>query len=308
VNRNDLGPPRGRRVAASLVGAGLLLAAAIAIWMQRDALVESWVSIEDPPVWAILVLPLSTIGSLAIGTILLRSLLRDIPDLDQRDLAALVASSTLFNLLPLKVGLVGRAAWQRRHQQVPIGRSVLVAVQMAGLTAAAIVLAVAAIVLAGPSGIPLPAIWASLAGGLLGLGLLPHRGLGRGETLARFGALLGWRVVDVAIWSVRFVAGFAVIGIAIDPGAALALACVAAATGLVPVVGTTLGVREWVVALVAPMLAGIAWDQALAAELLARGVEVATVAVVGGVATWWLWRRSFVRSERPGNGRAPSAS
>jgi len=308
VNHEDPSRPRRGGRPATIVGLGLLAAAATAVWMQRDTLVEAWTRIEDPPLWAVLALPLSTIGSLAIGTVLLRALLRDIPDLDRRDLAALVASSTLFNLLPLKAGLVGRAAWQRRHQRVPIGRSVLVAVQMAGLTAAAIVLAVAAIVLAGPSGIPLPAIWAGLAGGLLGLGLLPHRSVGRGETLVRFGVLLGWRVVDVAIWSVRFVAGFAVIGIDLDPGAALALACVAAATGLVPVVGTTLGVREWVVALVAPSLAGIAWEQALAAELLARGVEIATVAVVGGVATWWLWRRSFVRSERPEDGGAPSAS
>lgn len=303
----DASSTRGRRLLPSLVGAGLLVAAGVAIYMQRDALVASWTAIEDPPLWAMLALPLSALASMAIGTILFERLLRDVPDLDRRDLAALVASSTLFNLLPLKAGLVGRTAWQRRHQQVPIRRSVLVAVQLATLSLAAVAIAVAAIAGSSASGLPLVAIWGPVTATAFAIGLVGPSAWRQGR-VSSGGVMLGWRLLDVTVWSVRFAAGFAIVGIDLAPSSAMALACVAAITGLVPIVGTTLGVREWVVALVAPALVGIAWDQALAAELLARGVEVATVAVAGGVGTWWLWRRSFAWSERPmGGGSGPSA-
>lgn len=289
---------RGRRLASTVVGLLLLLAAAIAVGLQHDALGSAWRGIEDPPAWAIVAIPLSTLASLAIGTILFDRLLRDVPDLRRRDLAALVASSTLFNLLPLKAGLVGRAAWQRRHQQVPLRRSALVAVQLASLSVAAVAVVVAAILAGVALGIAVPTAWAVATVVAFAIGLSGPAAWRRGA-VASASLLLAWRLVDVAIWSIRVAAGFALLGIELAPSSAAALACVAAITGLVPIVGTTLGVREWVVALLAPSLAGVAWEQALAAELLARGIEVVVVALAGGVGTWWLWRRSFVRTERP---------
>lgn len=281
-------PARPSRIVRGLAGfTGLLLlaAAGYAVWRHREALADSFASLRDPPAWALLTLPLATLASIAIGALILKRLFWRRPDLRFTDLLALNAAATLFNLLPLKAGLAGRIAWQRRYQGVEVRASLGVTVAAIGLSAGAVAIAVMAIVAASRFAVSAPAVLFGV--GVLLLVLAPAARIGLGCEL------LWWRLVDLGAWSVRIAAAFAILGTELSSESAIALACVAMASGLVPVIGSTLGVREWVIALVAPSLAGVAWEEALAAELLARGFEIAVVAITGGAGSAWLFRRSL---------------
>ena len=270
---------------AGVVGMLLLAAAGYAVWRHREALTDSFVSLRDPPAWAMLTLPLATLASIAIGALILKRLFWRRPDLRFTDLLALNAAATLFNLLPLKAGLAGRIAWQRRYQGVEVRASLGVTVAAIGLSAGAVAIATLAIVAASHFAVPAPAVLFGV--GVLLLVLAPAARIGI------VSELLWWRLVDLGAWSVRIAAAFAILGTDLPAESAIALACVAMASGLIPVLGSTLGVREWVVALVAPSLAGVAWEEALAAELVARGFEIVVVAVTGGAGSAWLFRRSI---------------
>jgi len=269
------------RTLARPVALLLTLLAAWGVWRHREAVSASLEALRDPPVWTLVALPLATAASILLGGVILKRLLRDRP-LPLVDLVALNAAATLFNLLPLKPGLVGRVAWQRRYQGVPVGTSIRVALAAISLSGGVLAIAVASLLAGRATGIPGAAILAAAAV-LLGMLTLAPR-------VGRVAELLWWRSLDLGAWTLRISAGFAALGTDLSGESAVALACVAMATGLIPVVGSALGVREWVIALLAPSLAGVEWEQALAAELVARGAEVAVVALAGGAGAWRLWR------------------
>ena len=281
----DRSRPRLGGVAARRAIGGLLaLAAAWVLWRHEAVLGEALQALRTPPAWAVAALPLSVLASIAVGGVLLKRLLHRHGDLPMGELMALNAAATLFNLLPLKPGLAGRIAWQRRHHGVAVASSLQASVALLLLSAAVVAFAIGALLLARVAAVP------AVAGlVVLGVLLLALRRHGRLGLLAE---LLWWRLLDLGAWALRIAAAFAAIGAPVDADAAIALACVAMAAGAVPVVGSAIGVREWVVALLAPALAGVPWETALAAELLGRAVEVAVLLPAGLGASWWLAQRS----------------
>jgi hypothetical protein len=266
-------PNRAIRLAAGIAGLVLLAAAGFAVWRHREALAASWAALRDPPAWALAALPIATLTSIVLGAVLLKRLFRRRPDLRFEDLLALNAAATLFNLLPMKAGLAGRIAWQKRYQDVSVRSSIAVTASTFVLSAG--VLAIATVSLLASSRWDVPASTILFAAAALLLVLAPAAKVGFACEL------LWWRLVDLGAWTVRIAAAFA--------------ASVAMASGLIPILGTTLGVREWAIALVAPSLAGVPWEEALAAELVARGFEIAVVAIAGGSGSAWLFRRSVGR-------------
>lgn len=285
TREGGLGAWVAARLLAGVAGILLLAAAVYAVWRHRGSLAGSFEALREPPVWSVVAMPLATLVSIAIGAVILKRLFWRRPELRFGDLLALNAAATLFNLLPLKAGLAGRIAWQRRFQGVEIRASLGVAAAAIGLSAGVVAIATVALIASPRLEVPAPAILFAAAVVLLVL-----------APAARIGfacELLWWRLVDLGAWSLRISAAFAVLGTDLPPESAAALACVAMASGLIPVLGSTLGVREWVVALVAPSLAGVSWEEALAAELVARGFEIAVVAVAGGGGSAWLFRRSL---------------
>lgn len=272
------------RIAAFAAGSTLFGLALLALWRHRETLDAALAALRSPPAWAAAAMPLSVLASIAIGGVLLKRLLHRHPELPSGELVALNAAATLFNLLPLKPGLAARIAWQRWHHGVGVATSLQASVALVLLSAAAVGIAVGAMLLARAAAVPGAAGLVAVSSLLLLL--CPH---GRFGPLAE---LLWWRLLDLGAWAVRIAAAFAAIAAPIDADAAIALACAAMAVGAVPVVGSTLGVREWAIAALAPLLAGISWESALAAELLGRAVEAVVLLPAGLGASWWLWRSS----------------
>ena len=59
---------------------------------------------------------------------------------------------------------------------------------------------------------------------------------------------------------------------------------------MVPFVSNGIGLREWSIGLLAPLLADVTLERGLAAELVQRAAEIAVILPSGFLGTWWLWR------------------
>jgi uncharacterized membrane protein YbhN (UPF0104 family) len=87
--------------------------------------------------------------------------------------------------------------------------------------------------------------------------------------------------VEVLVWAVHAWAAFRLSGWPIGPSTAIGTALVASAANLVPFIGNGLGVREWAVALAAPVIGGYERDAGLAAELAGRAIDVVIAVPLG---------------------------
>jgi hypothetical protein len=105
--------------------------------------------------------------------------------------------------------------------------------------------------------------------------------------------------MDTLVWMGRYAVMFALLGREITLPQAAAIAAASQAAMQVPLVGNGLGVREWAVGLVAPVLpswmnatsGGLSRGLGLSADLLNRGFELAAALPVGLICTALLGRR-----------------
>lgn len=274
-----MNPPleSSRRTIVRLLGVTL---AGIAVWTvarHHTVATSAWAALHDPsPAW-LATLPLAILGTIVLTSLSLQILtnrVTRISTLGFAEMLALTLTSALGNLAPVQAGLVGRIAYQHRVHGIPVPVSVLLAVQSTLLTL--------------------------IAGGWLGLALLMLRPMQGTSWLAppmtylllacaladarwrrsAFLRALLIRCAEVLLSALRVHAAFTLTGCTIDPLTSLALGAAGNVSNAIPFLGGALGVREWIVAMLAPALSGITLPEALAAELLSRCVEM--IIVVGG--------------------------
>ncbi len=294
---------RALRIAGFLVGVALLAAATAAVIARRDSLQAAWASAQAAPALLIalaLVLPLASLV-LTSGTQWL--LIERYGKVPATEMLALTASSWLLNFLPLWPGMFGRLAYLKAIRGIALRDSATTVVwanvlSIVGTLGLLATLGVLASVFRGDDpGLmlgafaPVPAL----------LGLAAYARLKRPPAdpeVWRLIAAVGLRVLDLHVWAGRYAVALAIIGMPVGWGGALALACIAAAATAVPLSPGGLGVREWVVGLVAPLLpaaltlqTGLGVHAGLSADLLNRAVEVALAVPLGLIASFWLARR-----------------
>jgi uncharacterized membrane protein YbhN (UPF0104 family) len=204
----------------------------------------------------------------------------------------LVATSTLGNYVPMQAGSIGRVAYHRAVNGIPVRTSLVVILQAMSATAVATCAVGAVAVLAAGAGAPW---WAAT---LVPLVWLP---LAIDSTWRPFAIVMVLRSVEVLIWAVHAWAAFRLSGWPIEPATAIGTALVASAANLVPFIGNGLGIREWSVALAAPLIGGYERDAGLAAELAGRAVDVAVAIPLGMIAFAALLKRTrtaLLRADR----------
>jgi hypothetical protein len=113
-----------------------------------------------------------------------------------------------------------------------------------------------------------------------------------------------FRWLELLVIAARYHAAFALIGSPIDSAGSLAFACISMIAGMVPFLSSGLGVREWAVGLVAPILTGAQLTTGLTADLVNRAVELVVVLVCGVVGLGWLARHRSRVHRRGVNGPA----
>lgn len=299
------GRPAARRLVGGILGLVLLGAAGWLLWSRRDGLAEAMASLRRPDPWLIAALLAAILANMGLTGWFFHALFRRHGAVGRWEMQAVMASATLLNYLPLRPGMPGRVAYHARVNAIPVRRSI-------GLMIGAVLLS------AGLAAIILGLVWlgrGTRAGLLFGL-LVPALGLAvvaavrrdesRGRTPWAVAGLI--RMAEVACIAVRTWASFALVGVELDVSAAAALAAVAVVVTIVPLTSNGLGLREWTVGLLGPVLAGVPLELAVTADLVARAGELLVAAVAGSTSMWWLARQSRASGSMPRSPRRKSRS
>jgi len=274
---------RGRRILAALLGFGALAAAIGALAWNRETLVDSLDALKSASPRPMLELAAGSLAQLATSGLVFWWLYRLRAPVPLRDMAALVAAANAANFLPLRPGLVGRVAYLRIRHGVPLAISVRVTFEAAALTVLVTLFLVLFLAFGTRTGLPGAAGLLAFA---LSAALACHSPIFRPYAIASIG-----RLVEVGLLSWRYALAFSLIGLEIDADAAIAFACIASAASMIPLVPNGMGVREWAIGLLAPVIAGHTLEQGIAAELVNRAAELVVTVPAGGLAAAWLARR-----------------
>ena len=259
--------PRWLTVAGTVVGLLLIGAAVSVVVARRGDLSGAFEALSRAPVWMVVLalgLPLVNwaVVSLALWVITARY-----GPVKPGEMLWLVGGAWLLNYLPMRPGMVGRVAYHKRVNGIPVRTSMgLLAVSM-GLTAGAIViLAVLGVALRWARN---PATEYGVIGAV-GVGIagvaMACRAWGGPWRIAT--ALL-LRYVDMLVWVARYWIMFRLVGHTLGFEQACAIAAVSQAATAVPLSGNGLGLREWAVGL--SMASLPAWYGAGAAPAIAEG-------------------------------------
>lgn len=288
ASHTSLSRARTRRRLIGFALAALLFAAAVVVMFRSaDTFPAAFAAARaaDPLLWVILLtLPAINCALSGESFLVLTCRTHAVP---RRDMHALIASAWLLNFLPLRPGLVGRVAIHKVVHQIPVRDSARIVIESIAVSATALaILAIALVLIPVLGTLPLMVLL-TLAPGLY----LAHVfALGEGTSSLRSRvmlAALGLRLLDSAVWSLRYLLVFRIVGHPIDPTQAFAIAVVAQIAMLIPLAGNGLGLREWAVGLLAAFLPGWFADTtspmsiALAADMLNRATEILVALPVG---------------------------
>ena len=276
--------PRWLRPLALAVGLALLVAAVAAVVRQRDVIGDALAAVGHPSPGAVALLLVAVAANVALTGLVFSILMARHGRVELLEMQALLAGATLLNFLPLRPGLFGRVAYHRAFNAIPATASVKTVVEAMVLSLAVACYLVVVLVICGRGALPL---WAGL-----GLPVPLLAGAVLWPRLRRLAAAGLVRYLEVGVWAARYAAAFALLGSPIEMASALAFACIACITMLVPLVGNGLGVREWATGAAAPLLTCYVVPLGLAAELVNRAGELLMVTLLGSAGLAHLaWRR-----------------
>lgn len=315
---------RGLRVVGSIIGLLLLLAACWAIWSQRAQLSDAWTHMRSQGARAwmlgacLILLPwVSWVLSSTMYWLLMNTQ-RQPRRVQFGEMLAVIGAAWLMNYLPLRPGLAGRLAYHASVNAIPlkegVARSVL-AVSCGGVGVAGLLIALLA---AKAMGVQSSAQAALILGGpLVGLAATSAM-LTRRDLLRRYALACVVRYLDVLSWMGRYLCAFALLGRPLSLLEAGVLTAISQAAMVVPFVSNGLGLREWAVGLLAPMLptwvregvtsAGTAGTPslsktaALAGDVLHRVGDVVAALPVGLWGAAVVARRMRARASEVGTG------
>lgn len=257
-----------------------LLAAALAIALHNaDVLARARDAAANASAWlvaAALVLPLMNWTLVACS---FWGLSRMFGRVGLGEMHALVGASWLVNLLPFRAGMVGRIAYHRVINGIPVRASVAVTLIALACTGVWLVSLAGLAAWMGPRAGPrawMPALATPLPIVTLAAIFAPARA--RPFTLC-----LLIRYADALVWVARYAVLFAIVGTPLNLGGAVAVSVVSQLASLVPLSGNGLGLREWAVGLTARLLpaGAIAAHDAMASGVLADLVNRAAELLVG---------------------------
>ncbi len=256
-----------------VLGAVLLLGAIAVAVRQPD-----WSALrEASPAWAALLGGIVLVNLLTLGLlnwIVTRSFDAN-PPVGLTRMAALIAASALLNYLPLRPGLLGRAAYLKLHHALPLRQSFLILLIITGagaLTSAVMI----GLLLLRPEDWPLPGLL------LLAIGSCFAPPLARWalhRPIVDAWSWLALRTAIVLLAGTRLWIAFTLIGHPVSFDRALLAAAAGMLATLAGVTPNGLGLREWIIAAASPVGAA-----GLAAALIDRAVEVVIIIPTGLIA------------------------
>lgn len=283
-----------RRIGA-LVGAVLVVAGVVVV-VRNQAVADSLGRALAKPDWpALALLLMSTLAMQALTSGVFWLLMNRHGRVGFTEMNALVAASTLGNYIPMQAGSLGRIAYHKAVNRIDVRASIVAMLQATVLTFVCVCVLGAGALVAKAASAPW---WCVLPVPLLWLPLAIEPGL-------RTYALVAFvRSIEILVWALHAWAAFRISGWPIEPETAIGVSLVGSAANLVPFMGNGLGVREWAVALAAPILGGYERDAGLAAELMGRAFDVVVAIPLGLAGVGALVRRARAVEQRAAHARA----
>ncbi|MFO0963569.1 MAG: hypothetical protein U0625_11805 [Phycisphaerales bacterium] len=283
-----------RRIGA-LVGAVLVVAGVVVV-VRNQAVADSLGRALAKPDWpALALLLMSTLAMQALTSWVFWLLMNRHGRVGFTEMNALVAASTLGNYIPMQAGSLGRIAYHKAVNRIDVRASIVAMLQATVLTFVCVCVLGAGALVAKAASAPW---WCVLPVPLLWLPLAIEPGL-------RTYALVAFvRSIEILVWALHAWAAFRISGWPIEPETAIGVSLVGSAANLVPFMGNGLGVREWAVALAAPILGGYERDAGLAAELMGRAFDVVVAIPLGLAGVGALVRRARAVEQRAAHARA----
>jgi uncharacterized membrane protein YbhN (UPF0104 family) len=291
-------PERARRwirAVGLVVGLACFALAIHVAVREREEFAKAIDALRDPDPLAVAMVLLSVAVGAALSGLLFHLLMRRFGRVPFWEMEALISASAFANYLPLKPGFVGRVAYHRLRHGIRAShtlRTIVEAIALSGTVAGVFLLSLLALRALGA-----PGELALLAPALLAPAMrLPSvRGLSQ--------ALLV-RQAELALWTLRYWAVFRLVGVPIDLETAIVLASVSVIATLLPIVSNGLGIREWVIGLLAPMISHepVSTSQAIVAELVHRAAEIAVMTPLGVGAILYLVRLNRRRTLEAASG------
>ena len=261
-----------------------------AVWMvlrQEHTLHDAWLAARHAPPHLLALLPLLPLLNWLVVSLSIWLITTHYGEVSRREMLSLVGSAWLLNYLPMKPGMVGRAAYHNKVNGIAladVARAMVICVGSSGV--AMVVMVVATLPLALSTLEP-DGARTGLSGGLgiaLGVGLvtLPAPAFvalsiraARGSLLSRFWLGMSLRYADMLLWAARYWVVFAVVGMPIGLERAVMFAAISNLALLVPVLSNGMGLREWSIGLASGDPIG------LAADLVNRAAELVVSVPVG---------------------------
>lgn len=294
---------RFRAIASIVLGFVLLALAFLLVARDREAVHLGVASLRNAPVpliAAVIALPVLNLLLTSATFWVLTGRFGRVPF---RDMTALIASSWLLSI----AGMFGRIVFHKVIHGVPAAASFLVLLQAIICSAICVLVVLGAAILAGAlhlAGVPFILFMLAPAA-LLGLAALALARAASSDHRWRWPAALALRYLDMAAWALRYALVFSILFGSITAVQSAALAAAAQAAMVLPI---QLGLREWVIGLLATQLPAVGPSVAptdlnplspgLMADLLNRAAELATALPLGAIATLWLIQQ-WVRRRPP---------
>lgn len=303
-----------RRVLTGFVG---LLLLALAVWVlmrNADSVASARRAAASAPLWmlgALVILPLANIGAVS-GSLWVMTARH--AKVGYWETAALVSIGWLLNNLPLRPGLLGRVAYLKLMYGISIRANIAVLVENLLCAAVAVMMMLGALWFTRQSGASmwlLPLCFVAIGVFCGVVTSLLYRS-NRAGIHWRWSACVGFRFVDIVVWAARYWLIFQVMGKALTPFQAGAVASASEAAMLSPV---QIGLREWVVGVTSSWMAdGVSTALNLAevspgllADMMNRGIEIVLGVPMGIISLVLLTRRMRSRSQSHGRDEGGSA-
>lgn len=301
---------RHRRWITFALGAALLAAAVVAVSRAGASWSGAWSMLRSAPAGALALVVGATPLTVALTAGTFHLLTNRYGRLGGGEMLALISAAWLLNYLPMSPGMFGRLAYHRAVNRIALADSAKVLLWANLLSVVAVALTLAAVLAAS-------LFFAGDHPGFALIGAMPIGVVLLGAWRARvvppqpdphlwrtLGALT-LRLIEIQAWAIRYWACFAIIDRPLAWGACLALAAATTIATMLPIAGNGLGLREWAVGLLAPLLpigiasrAGLLVGDGLTADLVHRAIEVAIAIPVGLLAAAWVKQR-LTQSQHP---------
>jgi len=265
---------RWLRRAGLAVGLACFALAVYTAMREREEFAKAIDALRDPDPVAVAAVLASVAAGASLSGLLFHILMRRFGRVPFWEMQALISASAFVNYLPLKPGFVGRVAYHRLQHGIRAShtlRTIVEAIALSGTVAGMFLVSLVALRALGA-----PGEWALLAPALLAPAM-------RFPAVRSVSQALLVRQAELALWTLRYWAVFQLVGAPIDLETAIVLASVSVIATLLPIVSNGLGIREWVIGILAPMISHepVSTSQAIVAELVHRAAEIVVMTPIG---------------------------